>query len=453
MKIIKYITIFTGAITLLSSCRDYVEIDPVGNSRVLRYTSDYRALANNYTTVESGAGLYAIASDDVELSAAYQAKISDIWTNIYTWQPRIFNESQGDPDWNSQYLSIYYANVLIDGVMDSEKGTEAEKKEIKAEAYVNRAYSYLQLVNIYAPQYDMATAKSDKAVPLLLTPDLYTSLDRATVEAVYNQIFLDLKEALSYDIQNKSTFNTLPSKTAVYALFARAYLQMGIYDLALENAQKALELQNGLIDLGAIKNTPNSYPVLLSNPEVILSKKMLFTYRGGSIAASILNSFGANDARYAVYTAPGTVGFFPTFDGRAYGLQVYSSTNGINVGPSVPEMYLIAAECNVRLGNFNAGIDQVNVLRKKRFTSGSAYSVSAANKEDALDLVIAERKKEFVGRGFRWFDQKRLNKEERYKKTVTRVFKSNTFTLEPNSAGYVFPINQNYIDLNPELGK
>ncbi|WP_111309566.1 RagB/SusD family nutrient uptake outer membrane protein [Confluentibacter sediminis] len=453
MKIIKYITFITGMLCCLNSCRDYVEIEPEGNSRVLKYTSDYRGLANDYGTLENVGGMYIIADDDTEFNEDYQTKISDIWSNCYTWQPTIFNESQGDSDWINLYKTIYHANVMIDGVMSSQKGTTAEKEEIIAEAYVHRAFSYLQLVNIYGPQYNGTLSANEKAVPLLLTPSLYSSLERATVNEVYNQIIADLSNALSYNIQDLPEFNTLPSKAAVYAILARTYLYMSEYGLALESAENALDLQSSLIDLGAIRSNPYGYPVLLDNPEIIFSKKILYGYNGAPISEDLLNSFEEHDARYDVYTASGT-NFYPTFTGRGYGVNVYSYSNGINVGVSVPEMYLIAAECHARLadGDLNIALQDLNTVRAKRFDAGSDFMLSANTKQEALDLVLEERRKEFVGRGLRWFDQKRLNLEDRYKKTITRDFKGTTYTLEPGSEGYVFPIFQNYIDLNPELG-
>jgi len=450
MKFLKF-TLYILPALLLNSCRDYVEVEPVGNNRILKYTSDYRGLANNYNDMTSSGGIYLIANADVEFPTAYQNGVTTIWGNSYTWQDKIYDPSQGDSDWTGLYKAVYYSNVILDGVMKSEKGTDAEKKEIYAEAFVHRAFAYLQLVNTYGPQFDPTSANSEKAVPLLLKPELFSSLDRSTVGQVYDQIISDLKSALANDIQDSPEFNVLPSKRAVYALLARTYLYMGSYQLSLDNAQKALEMQSGLIDLKTFASG-YSYPVLIQNPEVIFSKTLLLTYNGAPLSTELLNSFNANDLRYNYYTAPGS-SFFPTHTGRGFGIYTYSYTNGINVGVSVPEMYLIAAECSARLGQLQKAVDYLNILRAKRYKANTAYQVSATTNKEALDLVLTERQKEFIGKGFRWFDQRRLNLDPVYQKTYTRVFKGQTFTLAPNSDGYVFPINQNYIDLNPELGK
>lgn len=450
MKLLKFTLYIFLPVLLLNSCRDYVEVEPVGNNRILKYTSDYRGLANNYENMTVAGGIYLLANADVEFPTTYQNSVSTIWSNAYTWQDKIYDPSQGDSDWNGLYKAIYYSNVILEGVMGSQGGSDAEKKEIYAEAFVHRAFAYLQLVNTYGPQFDPASDNSAKAVPLLLKPELFSKLDRSTVGQVYDQIISDLKSALDNDIQDAAPFNVLPSKRAVYALLARTYLYMGSYQLSLDNAQKALALQNGLIDFKGLA-TAYSYPVLVQNPEVIFSKTLLTTYDGSPLSNDLLNSFDSNDLRYNYYTIEGS-NFFPTYTGRGFGMTRYSYTNGINVGVSVPEMYLIAAECYARLGQTQEAVDNLNILRAKRYKDGTAYQLSAATNTEALNLALTERQKELIGRGFRWFDQRRLNLDPLYQKTYTRVFKGQIYNLEPNSEGYVFPINQNYIDLNPELG-
>jgi tetratricopeptide (TPR) repeat protein len=451
MKLLKFTLYIFLPVLLLNSCRDYVEVEPVGNNRILKYTSDYRGLANDYNDLTSSGGIYLLANADTEFPTTYQNTVSTIWQNSYTWQDRIYDPSQGDSDWIGLYKAIYYSNVILDGVMSSEKGTDAEKKEIYAEAFVHRAFAYLQLVNVYGPQFDPASANSEKAVPLLLKPDLFSSLDKSTVAQVYDQIIADLTDALANDIQDTPEFNVLPSKRAVYALLARTYLLMGSYQLSLDNAQKALAMQSSLIDLNTYA-TGFSAPVLIKNPEIIFSKTLLLSYVGAPLSNDLLNSFESTDLRYDYYTIAGT-NFSPTYTGRGYGMSRYSPTTGINVGVSVPEMYLISAECYARLGQPQKAVDNLNILRAKRYKTAAAYKVNAATNKEALDLVLIERQKELIGRGFRWFDQRRLNLDPVYRKTYTRVFKTASYTLEPNSDGYVFPINQNYIDLNPELGK
>jgi starch-binding outer membrane protein, SusD/RagB family len=114
-------------------------------------------------------------------------------------------------------------------------------------------------------------------------------------------------------------------------------------------------------------------------------------------------------------------------------------------------MMLIKAESSARNGNYQDAIAILNTLRKKRFTPSDYKDLTSSNKEDALKLILDERRRELFGRGYRWFDQKRLNKESAYAETVTRVFKGVTYTLVPNDNHYVYAIAEKYINLNPEI--
>ncbi len=127
------------------------------------------------------------------------------------------------------------------------------------------------------------------------------------------------------------------------------------------------------------------------------------------------------------------------------------ATGGTSIGLDVPEVMLTKAECLARTGKTSEAMEVLNTLRKKRFAPADYQDLSAANADDALQIVLDERRRELMSRWIRFFDQKRLNKEARFAKTVTRVFLGETFTLEPNSNRYVFPIATNYINLNPEI--
>ena len=126
---------------------------------------------------------------------------------------------------------------------------------------------------------------------------------------------------------------------------------------------------------------------------------------------------------------------------------------GIYTGPGVPEMMLIKAESEARAGNAGNAVTMLNTLRKKRYTPAGYYDLTATTPQEALINVINERRKELMGTGMRWFDQRRLQKDTDYNfvKTVSRPFKGTTYTLEPGSPRYVFAIADKYLRLNPEI--
>src|SRR5690606_11240619 len=125
----------------------------------------------------------------------------------------------------------YTSNEIITLVMDSQKGGERQKKQILAEAKVQRAYAYFLLVNQYGGIYNPQTAQSMVGVPLLLKPDLYPKLNRADLKTVYTQMLADLNEALS-DLPDRAENNRHPDKAAVHAILATVYLHMRDFEQA-----------------------------------------------------------------------------------------------------------------------------------------------------------------------------------------------------------------------------
>ena len=107
----------------------------------------------------------------------------------------------------------------------------------------------------------------------------------------------------------------------------------------------------------------------------------------------------------------------------------YASTNPIPVS-RLAEMYLISAECS---GLDGGGLERLNQLRAQR----GLPAVSPKTEEELLDAVLAERRLEFLGEGFRWFDLVRTGK------LVTTLGMEEKYT--------VFPIPQAQIDLNSRL--
>jgi len=443
---------FLAVVLLLAGCRKYVEIDQIGK-RTLKYTKDYRALLDNTSLLEGSFGLSIYLGDDTRfLDSSKQVAMSDINSNAYTWQEQFWSETQADADWEKLYNVIYHSNVAIDGVMDSETGTTEEKQQLYAEALVHRAYAYWCLVNLYGKQYDNATATTDMAVPLLLSPDLFVNLTRTSVANVYDRIITDLNAALPA-LPNLPDYNTRPSKAGVYAVLARTYLGMRDFDNARANAEKALALQSTLLDLRTYATSTAGFPYRTADPEVIMSKIATGVYTGIQLDTALLSLLGAKDLRYTLFVKPGG-SFSPTFNGYGYWRYRYTREgNVIFQGPRVPEMMLIKAECAARSGDATTAIDLLNTIRQKRFLAADYTALSAGSAAEALALVVNERKREFFGTGLRWLDQKRLNRDAAFAATVTRRFKGVNYTLEPNSNRYIYPIGMKYILLNSELAQ
>ncbi|MEJ7778953.1 MAG: RagB/SusD family nutrient uptake outer membrane protein, partial [Daejeonella sp.] len=69
----------------------------------------------------------------------------------------------------------------------------------------------------------------------------------------------------------------------------------------------------------------------------------------------------------------------------------------------------------------------------------------AASSDDALKMVLQERRKELLMRNRRFNDLRRLNKDSRFAITLKRILGANTHELPPNDKRYVFPIPETVI--------
>jgi starch-binding outer membrane protein, SusD/RagB family len=442
-------TYAAGALMLIATgCRKYVEIDQPGK-RVLENTSDYDALLN-VTFVMNTSYVYAwVASDDIEITdPILDQRFSGTTSLAYIWADNIFGGSS-DPDYDRLYKHIYNCNTITDGIADSKEGTEEEKITIAARAKMFRAAAYLDLVNIYAKHYDAATAATDLGMPLLLQPVFEVSLKRTTVQAVYDQITKDLKEAATF-LPDRPAVITQASKSAAYALLAREHLFMGKYAEAQAYADSALAIKSSLLNLANYANG-QIVPVKLSNPETFLSRSLSSILQVYPLSNELQSLFTETDLRWRIFTIDGknSLNFNP-FTGRNFWRHRLTN-EGIEAGPDVPEMMLTKAECLARAGSFAEAMTVINTLRQNRFLPADYVELTATTAEEALRIVLEERRRELMGRGLRLFDQKRLNKEAAFAKTITRTYLGETYTLEPNSPKYVLPFATKYITLNPEI--
>lgn len=460
-------SLIVGLSCSLSACSDWVDIKTKGKL-IPEETVNYRYLMNNTENFRQTLSYHDVASDDIYVSDLTQQEAmyeTNKFVSVYIWADEIYSQSENDKEMEKVYQVIYNCNVVIDEVMDSKNGTNDEKLTIRAEALVHRAEAYLTLVNVYGKPYNAATASTDQGVPLLTTPRVEGSLPRASVAKVYEQIFQDLNDAFEY-MPNVAEYNFYPSKCAIYALKARAYLLMGNYTEAKANAVEALKLQSTLENLNDYIAETKGYPQNLDDKEVIYAKMPYTPFAINSYSAfflvmsdDLLNTFDKdNDLRYQYFTrSMEDLGM--AYKGRVYykdNLYTYDwkKNEGRNMGPSVPEMMLIEAECWAREGKTTEAMSILNTLREYRFARDYDYTLSAANATEALGHVLQERRKELMCHGTRWMDQRRLTNDPDFPtQTVTRVFKGVTYTLAPGALRYTFPMGELYLEENPEIGQ
>lgn len=446
-------------LTLMASCDDYLDIKPKGMV-IPEKCEDYEKLLNYAQLMKASDSYPNFMTDDVflpyddDLTGGYVSlELPD--QRLYTFDSEVFGDGESDGLWEYSYNRIYTYNVIIQEVMGSTQATEDHKKQVRAEALMGRAFEYLTLVNAYGKHYDPATAATDPGVPLMLDEDINkTNLQRASVQAVYDQIKKDLDEA-AFDLPERPVLNAFrASKPVGYGMLARMYLYMGNYEKALENAKISLEHNSALqsilpyevVDVNKWIGRIN-VPDRANNPENIYIRLAPYTF---GMSSSVYGSEDLiklydkeKDMRYLLY-------FTRYIDGVDSDYDFWAPFLYTNMAMATPEIYLIAAECEARIGKIENAMKYINTLRDNRIKDNVA--LTASTKQEALKLVLEERRREltFVG-CTRLIDLKRLNREPEFAKTIIHEVEGVEYKLEPNSPKYILPIPPTVLRFNPNM--
>lgn len=476
MRNILNITAIIVVLSLPFSCDDFLDNEPKGYT-IPKYFEDYSLLLNDFGFGFFGVNYPIFLTDNVELaendvpsSVTYSFKQENEQAMYSFKHGDIFPEGNNDYFYSDAYKNLYTYNVVVNNVLDVPDGTEKDKKLVHAEALTHRAFIYLQLVNLYAIQYDKATAESDYGVPIILDEDVNSPYERNSVAEVYQLIIDDLESAITnLDEVTQNPFH--PNKSTGYAILSRTYLYMGEYDLALENAKKALEF-NGtgeLIDYtkyhvnsGSPFNritddNDNPLPQRGDSHANIFVKLPPWDISSQVFASEgLMNTFradlptGAIDKREELFYAKDSVNIYENavFPGHT----MYVAHVMPNLGVTLQEIYLTLAECEARVssGTKENALLYLDILRDKRIVGNSP--LTAISKEEALKIALDERRREMAFWGqMRFIDLRRLNKEAEFAKSVIHKLDNETFTLPPNDPRYIMPLPHNVREFNPTI--
>ncbi|MEB2778723.1 RagB/SusD family nutrient uptake outer membrane protein [Algoriphagus sp. D3-2-R+10] len=434
----------------LTSCSGFLDEKPSVDIVVPKTLQDLQALLDN-SGFNSSSGISVIGTDDIITTQEGLMSLNNQITegNAYLWKEDVL---EGLPfnDWNLNYSNILTTNIVLqqlEGVAKSSQN-EIHWNRIKGSALFYRAFQYYDLLRLFAPQYDPTTASTQLGVPLRLDPEIRNNEKRADLESCYAQIRMDLQNSLELLPDLPIDYPTRPSKWAAYGLLARMSLQLGKYEEALEFTDLCLGIKSDLMDYNSL-NQAASFPFSQFNEEVIFHSAMgSYSYMTRPlihINPELVSLYTDFDLRKALYLRPSNV------DGRFNFKGHYTSGNVGFSGIAVDEIVLIRAEALVRTGQFHEGMNMLNGLLATRFSEGNFELLTAVNEENALEIVLEERRKTLVFRGHRWDDLRRLNSDSKFEKTLSRELGGVTYTLLPNSKRYVYPIPQNELDFNDIL--
>ncbi len=372
------------------------------------------------------------------------------------------DETQIERTWLNAYRVITQANISLGGIEKFSATNGGAVNRIKGQALAMRAHVHFDLLRYWVNDYDRNSTQP--GIPYITRFDYEVKPARGTVKQTYDSIEKDLKNAKILLQNPDRVINNNKGNTKAYidadvvnAMLARMYL----YSNQLDSAIKYSTLVINRFPLANI----NDFPLIwtdLSNSEVIWS----LTFEAGQgtpgnhayfpqvdaaayqPAPTLRASYDqANDIRFfSYYELNNGRWILSKYKGKQAQLDNDQPDGVVNFKVfRAGEMYLIRAEANARKGAANeaAALADLNTLRAARIFGYSP--VAGLTGAALLNAIAAERRKELIGEGHRFFDLKRTTR------TVSRTDCSSFCTLSSGNRAWTWPIPKPEIDANPAI--
>jgi starch-binding outer membrane protein, SusD/RagB family len=420
--------------------------------------------------------------------------------DIVNSEPWQFNDvpdrGEDTPDnyWHAAYAAIAAANHALEAIALAPDQTAYEAS--KGEALLARAYAHFMLVTLYSRVYDPISSAIDPGIPYVTEPEkeVIKKYERKTVAFVYEQIEKDLLEGMPL-IDNASYEEKAPkyhfTTAAAHAFASRFYLFKQDYAKVLEHANAVFPGGNILPNLRPVNSTEyrsqEPFVALAEYTKASQSANLLLVEVPSLWARSLRSyrfGFTFNLLEKLIWGGNATGGlwcyqfygnetslFTPKF--REHFVKLDPNADiGIpyNIIPlfTAEEVLFNRAEANIKLGNYDAALNDLNDFASKRvivndfnqpYYDPIAHKLTIKKVRDfyqSLDLetamisaVLDFKRVEFLHEGHRWFDI------IRHRITVTHISddKATNVTIGPNDPRRVLQIPQEAqmsgVQLNP----
>lgn len=412
----KYLLIVIAAGSILASCsKSFVTKEPVASlltpqaldsSTVL--TSDLNGAYAELRGVDQYGRDWPVIGDLTADNTFLESRNSGRYLAQFGYTVSITDQVVQSM-WQDSYNGILDCNQIIDAPATGAAAT-------KAVAYGLRGLLYFKLVTIFANPFTVDS--SAMGVPLVLHYDPTALPGRSSVGTVYNQIVSDLKTALKNAPAYTNSVNL--SYYAIEGILARVYMYMGDYT---DGLAAALDVINN--SKFTLVTAPN-FLSFWADPGIHTDQvEVMFEEDCDAINNNNYDDLGAiyENGYQDLYCSAQLQALFSATDVRG-GLLIYGSTKSgspawiVNKYPNavqsdrdnpkvirVAEVYLIAAECENRLGDDVDAQMYANDVAEARDPSFTGYTdVTAALLAD----IAQERRKELAFEGDRLFDMNRL---------------------------------------------
>jgi hypothetical protein len=430
---IKYLTFFSIAAIVISSCKKFLQIDPPKNQVVSSVVYDNDATATSvisgiYSTMFSSNGIASGGSGSFTVYGGYSSDelinyqadqdILQMYENaLLPTNGYVFNL------WQQAYQYISNANALIEGLATSNGVDDATKAELIGQAKFVRAFCYFYLVNLYG------------AVPIITSANYQINevAARSTAEEVYALIISDLSDAqasLSADYSFSNGEKDEPNQGAATALLARIYLWTNNWTGA-DSAATAVVNNKASYSLCAdldsvfLANSSEAIwqlkPIEGSNYNTNEGSFFILTEApsNASLSTYVINAFELMDNRRVQWVdsiiTNGTTYYFP----YKYKILTSSTLSEYSMILRLAEQYLIRAEAEAQMNHLSLAAADLNMIRNRAGLPNISNSI-ASSQSSLLTAILHERQVElFTEWGHRWLDLKRTGSVDSVMSIVT----------------------------------
>lgn len=425
-KIIILITFMAAALSLNSCTSDFLNTMPTDAVP----DKDVDASPKNALKVFNGAWRYMFDTFFTYANPGYSAVMrqDDMMGNDVVAYPGKYGFSSSyqfkdTPDktvyrtrafWTLHYKVIDNCNRVIS---ITSSVPDAELSRAQGMAYALRAFTYFSLVQHY--RFTYSASSSALAVPVYTEPTTDSTQPRArsSVQAVYTRVLDDLAQAADLLHGTVRTQKFEPDAQVVDGLYARVYLVLGDWEKSAAFARSAREgypLMSAADYMKGFNDVSNSewiwgHP---QTPEQSVASYS-FNYLDVSSPAGYYYSFMSDPHFRELFSDPADIRlalFEWIRDGYlGYKKFLFKADNTADIVlMRSAEMYLIEAEAKARNAEvaLTEAVIPLNELRKAR--GMSPLDLTGKTREELIDEILLERRKELWGEGFSMTDILRL---------------------------------------------
>ena len=467
MKLRKYILLSAVALSIASCDTDLV---PRGQS-VLGSANELEYLLNGfYVSVKP------ITDLGIVVNETYGGESRTVKTQInngntlaaayLTYDESVNRSSLSDTDtrYTSLYKNINNLNIIIRKIDDA-TGDAATKARVGAEAHVFRAYMYYLAANIYAAQYDEATAASTGGIVYTTNYDVEPK-PQLPLNEIWANILDDCRDEYIDLLPDTAPFNRCTRATG-NAIKAKILFQMKRYADALPYALEAISLNPAIEDRRGIESS-GIWTVSYTDPNNLLyipvthPRSAIPTYDQLTLETVALFEPGDMVTEYAYYAAsvkgnPNYLAWNASYGRRDSGIDgcleySYGGSYANPWGITVERVMYLAAECMLRADRISDAMNLINQVRENRIHASVYAPLSASTKQEAMEILQRVKFIENLASYENFIDRKRWNTEKDYRKTITRTIPEvGTYTIAPQSPLWIMPIPAQVFLNNPNV--